>query len=372
MIPLVDLQRQQADLAPRIEAALRAVCARADFILGAAVQEFEQAFAAYLGVRHVVGVASGTDALHLALRALGVGPGDEVIVPANTFIATALAVTYCGATPVLVDCDLGTALIDASAAEAAVTPRTRAVVPVHLYGQPADVDAILRWAAPRGIHVVEDAAQAHGARYRGRPCGSLGVAAGFSFYPGKNLGANGDGGAVVTSDDRVAAEVRVLRNLGSGEQYVHRTVGYNSRLDTLQAAVLGVKLGHLDGWNETRAKLAARYRDGLADLVDEVEMVDVAPWTTRHAYHLLVVRVLRQERDAVVARLRASGVGAQVHYPIPIHLQDAYRSLGKGPGSFPSAERLAREVLSLPLCPYIGEDRVAAVARRLRDALRWR
>jgi hypothetical protein len=258
-IPLVDVRAQHAALAPEIEAALSEVCHRGDFILGRAVDEFEAAFAAYLGVRHVVGVASGTDALHLAMRALGIGPGDEVLVPANTFIATCQAVSYAGATPVLVDCEESTAVLDVALAAGAVTARTRAVIPVHLYGQPADMDGVRALASAHRLSVIEDAAQAHGACWRGRRCGALGTVAAFSFYPAKNLGAYGDGGALATDDAALAEEARLLRNWGSTTKYVHRRLGYNSRLDSLQAAVLGVKLRYLDDWNTERNRLVARY-----------------------------------------------------------------------------------------------------------------
>lgn len=365
-IPLVNLRRQYDDLGAEIDGAIRQVCMRGDFILGQAVGDFERGFADLVGARHCVGVGNGTDALHLVLRALGVGAGHEVIVPANTFIATAEAVSYCGATPVLVDCDDRTATIDVDRIAAALTPRTRAIIPVHLYGQPADMDPILALGASHGVQVIEDAAQAHGASYRGRPCGGLARAAAFSFYPGKNLGAYGDAGAVVTNDDGLAEEVRLLRNWGSPRKYVHSRQGYNSRLDTLQAAVLSVKLPRLLGWNGTRARLASLYREALSSLHGTIDVVATRETTTAHAYHLFVVRLRHHDRDAVLAKLQAEGIGAGVHYPIPIHLQEAYGHLGHGPGSFPAAERLAREVLSLPLCPYLTEAEALAVADHLR------
>lgn len=354
---------------PEIDAALRDVCARADFVLGRSVEEFERAFASYVGVSDCIGVGSGTDALRLLLDALGIGRGDEVIVPANTFIATAQCVSQCRADLVLVDCDPRTATIDVAGVKAALTERTRAVIPVHLYGQPADMDPLLALAAEHGLHIVEDAAQAHGASYKGRNCGTIGMAAGFSFYPGKNLGAYGDAGAVVTNDSSLAEELRLLRNLGSGAKYVHRRLGYNSRLDGMQAAVLNVKLKHLDGWNRIRRALAARYRGALSMLADDVDVLDVADWTTAHAFHLFVIRLKRHDRDRVLTRLRAAGIGAQIHYPIPIHLQEAYRSLGKLAGSFPVTEQLSREILSLPLCPYLGDEGVARVVETLRAVL---
>jgi dTDP-4-amino-4,6-dideoxygalactose transaminase len=363
-IPLVNLQRQYQTLAPQIDAAMKGVCERGDFILGRAVQDFETAFAAYTGARHCIGVASGTDALHLTLRALGIGPGDEVILPANTFIATAQAVWCAGATPVLVDCDLRTATIDTAAVEAAITGRTKAIMPVHLYGQPADMDPLLALARARGLHVVEDAAQAHGAAYRGRPCGSMGVAAGFSFYPGKNLGAYGDGGAITTNDAALADNLRQLRNWGSTVKYVHPRMGFNSRLDTMQAAVLQVKLPHLDAWNDRRNALAQQYRAGLAGCAS-LAIVEQAPWTSKHAYHLFVVRALKGNRDEILKTLQAKGIGAGIHYPIAIHQQDAFKPLMKTPLSFPNTELLASQIFSLPLCGDLRDDE----ARTVIDAL---
>ncbi len=340
-IPLVNLARQYERLAPQLDRAIRDTCARADFILGQAVATFETAFAAYLGVRHCIGVASGADALHLILRGLGLGAGDEVILPANTFIATAQAVWYAGATPVLVDCDEHTATIDGSAVTAAITKRTRAIMPVHLYGQPADLDPLLALANERGLHVIEDAAQAHGAMYRGRKCGTLGVAAGFSFYPGKNLGAYGDGGAVTTNDDGLAAEIRSLRNLGSTARYVHQRMGFNSRLDTIQAAVLSVKLPHLDAWNERRAQLADYYRAALAGDSPRLRVIDRASWTSRHAHHLFVVRSLDGQRDRIVRELQARGIGGTERS----HASDGRQTRGRGPCGrrrIPGAPRRSR------------------------------
>jgi dTDP-3-amino-3,4,6-trideoxy-alpha-D-glucose transaminase len=367
-IPLVNLQRQYQHLAPEIDRAIQAVCARGDFILGRAVGEFEEAFAASVGVRHAIGVASGTDALHLILRALRIGAGDEVILPANTFIATAQAVWCCGATPVLVDCDARTATIDPAAVAAAITGRTKAIMPVHLYGQPADVDPLIALARERGLHLVEDAAQAHGAAYRGRRCGSIGIAAGFSFYPGKNLGAYGDGGAITTNDDGLAQEIRLLRNWGSTVKYVHDRMGFNSRLDTVQAAVLGVKLPHLEAWNDLRNVLADRYRAALAG-VPRLETIAHAAWTTRHAYHLFVVRVPAGDRDRIVAALQARGIGVGIHYPIAIHQQGAFTGIVAPGAAFPVTERLASEIFSLPLCPDLRDDEAEIVVDELMTAL---
>jgi dTDP-4-amino-4,6-dideoxygalactose transaminase len=367
-IPLVNLQRQYQTLAPEIDRALADVCSRGDFILGRSVSAFEQAFAAYTGARHAIGVASGTDALHLILRALGVGPGDDVLLPANTFIATAQAVWCCGAKPVLVDCDERTATIDPAAVRAAVGSRTKVLMPVHLYGQPADMDALAAIAAEHRLHLVEDAAQAHGAAYKGRPCGSIGLAAGFSFYPGKNLGAYGDAGAITTNDDGLAQELRELRNWGSTVKYVHKRMGFNSRLDTLQAAVLGVKLPHLDRWNERRQAVARRYRAAFAG-DPRIGFVEQAAWTTRHAYHLFVVRVPPAIRDHAVSTLQARGIGVGIHYPIPIHRQDAFAPLLAGPAAFPATEKLSSEILSLPLCGDISDDEVETVIAATKQVL---
>ena len=368
-IPLVNLARQYQQLAPEIDRAIHDTCARADFILGQAVTSFESAFAEYLGVRHCIGVASGTDALHLILRALGIGAGDEVLLPANTFIATAQAVWCAGATPVLVDCDEKTATIDVAAVETAVTSRTKAIMPVHLYGQPADVDLLVALARKHGLHLIEDAAQAHGASYRGRKCGTLGVAAGFSFYPGKNLGAYGDGGAVTTNDDGLAEEIRLLRNLGSSVKYVHTRMGFNSRLDTMQAAILAVKLPHLDAWNERRNQLANRYRSALAGAAERLQPIECAPWTSRHAYHLFVVRSVDGHRDRIVRALLARGIGVGIHYPIAIHQQEGFRREVRGEFSFPVTERLASQIFSLPLCPDLRDEEVDIVLEELDAAL---
>ncbi len=363
-IPLVNLQRQYQVLAPEIDAALKRVCTRGDFILGGAVEKFEAAFGEYSGAKHCIGVASGTDALHLILRALGIGPGDEVVLPANTFIATAQAVWNAGASPVLVDCDPRTATIDVAAAANAITARTKAIMPVHLYGQPADMDPLLALAGTRGLQVIEDAAQAHGAAYRGRRCGSMGIAAGFSFYPGKNLGAYGDGGAITTNDDALAQEIRLLRNWGSTVKYVHTRMGFNSRLDTMQAAVLMVKLPHLDAWNDRRNALAQQYRAGLAGCAS-LSIIEHASWTSKHAYHLFVVRALKGNRDEILKTLQAKGIGAGIHYPIAIHQQDAFKPLMKTPLSFPNTELLASQIFSLPLCGDLRDDEARTVIETL-------
>lgn len=359
MIPFLDLKAPYAELRQELDEAWRRVMESGWYILGREVEAFEEEFAAYCGARHCVGVGNGLDALHLALRAMDIGPGDEVIVPSNTFIATWLAVSFAGATPVPVEPDERTYNIDPLRIEEAVTPRTKAIIPVHLYGQPADMDPINATAARHGLKVVEDAAQAHGARYRGRRVGTLADAAGFSFYPGKNLGAVGDGGAITTDDAKLAERLREMRNYGSRRKYVHEAKGFNSRLDELQAALLRVKLRRLDEWNRRRAALAARYKA----LFEETRVaVPFVPSWAEPAWHLFVVRSPR--RDELTARLDKEGIGWLIHYPTPPHLQRAYRPLGFAVGTFPVSERLAREVLSLPFGPHLDirdAGRVAAL-----------
>lgn len=357
-IPLVDLAAAHAEVAEEVEAGFKRVIADTAFIGGAEVAAFEREYAAFAGLPHCVGVANGTDALELALKAAGVGPGGEVILPANTFIATAEAVARAGAEVVLVDCDPDTYLIDTEAALAAITPRTRAVVPVHLYGQLAPVE-LLRGA---GVPIVEDAAQSQGATRHGRGSGVDGIAA-TSFYPGKNLGAYGDAGAVTTASEPWATAVRTLGSHGGLRKYHHDVIGVNSRLDGLQAVVLRAKLARLAGWNELRRAAAARYHELLKDF-DQV----VRPETldgNEHVWHIYCVRV--PNRDDVLARLNAAGVGAAIHYPIPVHRTGAFASLG---GSFPNAERIAGEILSLPIYPQITPDQQARVAEVLGAALR--
>lgn len=369
-IPLVDLQAQHRALRPEIDAAMQRVIERGDFILGQAVGDFEKAFAAFIGTAHCIGVASGTDALFLTLKCLGIGPGDKVLVPANTFIATALAVTYAGATPVLADVDPHTYTLDVARAKLLLPAGLKAIMPVHLYGQPADMSAVLDLAREKGLPVIEDAAQAHGAAHRLGSCGRLGIAAGFSFYPAKNLGALGDGGAICTSDDALAAKLRLARNWGSVVKYRHEIQGFNSRLDTLQAAVLAVKLAHLRDWNERRQQVAGWYRDELQDLNQEIALPVEAPATVAHVYHLFVIQLRRADRDRVLKDLRTHGVEAGIHYPVPIHLQEAYRELGQGPGAFPVTEACAGRILSLPLYPEMTRAMVKTVGAALRQVLK--
>ncbi|HEV3470435.1 MAG TPA: DegT/DnrJ/EryC1/StrS family aminotransferase [Pyrinomonadaceae bacterium] len=367
-VPFVDLQAQYRAIKSEIDEAIQRVLDTSAFVLGREVEEFERAFAAYVGAEFCVGVANGTAAIQLALEACGVGPGDEVIVPANTFIATAEAVSAAGARPVFADCDPDTSNISAREIERAVTPRTRAVIPVHLYGRPADLDPIFETAARRRLLVIEDAAQAHGARYRGRRVGALGRAGCFSFYPGKNLGAYGEGGAVVTNDPEVARRVRMLRDHGSVRKYRHEVVGYNSRLEGIQGAVLGVKLRHLERWNALRRAHAARYRELLADLerAGALRLPREAAGE-EHAYHLFVIQ--SEARDELQKHLHEAGVQTGIHYPVPVHLQPAYAALGHREGDFPEAERQARRVLSLPMYAELTYAQLGRVADAIESAV---
>jgi dTDP-4-amino-4,6-dideoxygalactose transaminase len=360
-VPFVDLAAQHAAIAEEVGAATTAALWRTDYILGRDVALFEQEFAAYCEAAHAIGVDSGTSALELILRAYDIGPGDEVITVANTFMATALAISYTGATPVLVDIDPQTYTLDVSLLSRAIGDRTRAIIPVHLYGQPADMDPILDLARRRGLVVIEDACQAHGARYKGRRVGSLADAAAFSFYPAKNLGAYGDGGMIVTNDERLAASARMLRNYGQREKYHHVVRGYNRRLDTLQASALRIKLKHLDSWNARRRQHADRYRQ----LLDTRDVV--APQEAGYAesvWHLFVVRAA--ERDALAAALASCGIATGIHYPVPVHLQPAYSDLGYRRGDFPVTERYADQILSLPMYAELTDEIIEYVADSLK------
>ena len=364
MIPLVDLQSQYRAIKPEIDAAVLDVFDSAQFVLGPAVSSFEKRFAAFCQTSEAIGTSSGTSALHLALLAAGVGPGDEVITVPATFVATAAAIEYAGARPVFVDVEPDYWTMDPTKIEAAITPRTKAILPVHLYGQPADMDPILEIAKGHGIPVIEDACQAHGAEYKGRRCGSMGLLGCFSFYPGKNLGAYGEGGAVTTSDPALAARIRSLRAWGEEVRYEHKHRGFNYRMDGVQGAVLGVKLNYLDGWTHARRERAAWY---LRHLVDAGVGLPTERTSCRHVFHLFIVRV--PHRDAVRASLAAGGVQTGVHYPIPIHLQPAYRDLGHQAGDFPVCESAAADVLSLPIYPELTEAQVALVASSLSIAV---
>jgi dTDP-4-amino-4,6-dideoxygalactose transaminase len=361
MIDFLNLKRVNAPHEQAIRDAIGRVIDSGWYVLGQETEAFEQEFAAYCEADHCIGVANGLDALHLILRGYGIGPGDEVIVPSNTFIATWLAVSQAGATPVPVEPDEHTHNIDPARIEAAITPRTRAIMPVHLYGQPADMDPILKIARARGLKVIEDAAQAHGARYKGKRAGSLGDAAGFSFYPGKNLGALGDGGAIVTSDPELAATLRKLRNYGSSVKYRHDLAGTNSRLDEIQAAVLRVKLPHLDAENAHRRMLADEY---LAALNAAQVVSPVVPEGIEPVWHLFVVRSAR--REELQAHLGKRQIGSMVHYPIACHKQKAYA--GQKWPALPMAERLQSEVLSLPISPCMTRMEVRTVAGAVIEA----
>ena len=361
-IPFLDLKAQYASIQNEINAAIAEVFASGRFILGPQVEAFEREFAAYCGARHAVGVGSGTEAIHLALLACGIGAGDEVITVPNTAIATIAAIEQTGARAVLVDVDLRTRTLDVAQLEAALTSRTRAVIPVHLYGQPADLDPILAIARQNKLRVIEDCAQSHGALYHGQRVGALGDLGCFSFYPTKNLGAYGDGGLVTTNEDALAERLRLLRQYGWRERDKSVIKGLNTRLDEMHAAMLRVKLRHLDQWNGRRRKLAARYHEALQDTPLDLPF---EPEGTQAVYHLYVVR--SRERDALRAYLRAEDIETLIHYPIPVHLQEAYGELAHGADSFPNAERLAREILSLPLYPEMEDavvDQVTAAIKK--------
>jgi dTDP-4-amino-4,6-dideoxygalactose transaminase len=364
-IPLVDLKAQHQEVAEEVQRGFAQVLEKTAFVLGPAVAEFEAAFAKFTGVSHCVGVANGTDALELMVRAAGIGPGDEVILPANTFIATALAVARAGGTPVLADIDPRYHLIDVEQVARKIGPRTKALLPVHLYGQLAPMEALSSLARERNLILLEDAAQSQGARRNGTGGGAFGLAAGTSFYPGKNLGAYGDAGAVLTNSAEINAKVRALRNYGGEVKYHHPETGFNSRLDTLQAVVLNAKLGKLAAWNEARRQAAGRYQELLQGLPG-VTLPETLPGN-EHVWHLYVIRVPR--RDEVLKKLNAAGIGAGIHYPIPIHLQGAFKQLQQGPGSFPVAEKAAGEILSLPLFPQLTAAQQERVADELKKAI---
>jgi dTDP-4-amino-4,6-dideoxygalactose transaminase len=362
-VPFVDLQAQYQVIRDEVDAAMAAVVASGRFVGGPVVEAFESEFAAYCGVKHAVGVGNGTDALHLALRACGVGPGDEVITAALTFTATAEAIVAAGARPVFVDVD-ETYTLDVDQVAGQITAHTRAVVPVHLYGQPADMAPLMALAEQHGLTVIEDGAQAHGARYQGRCVGALGHMACFSFYPAKPLGAYGDGGAVLTNDDGWAQQVRVLADHGRTGYYEHQFVGINSRLDALQAAVLRIKLRHMDEWNAARRHVAATYDRLLAST--GLALPRVAPGR-EHVYHLYVVR--HPDREALRQRLHEAGIATGLHYPVPLHLQPAYGDRGYQPGSLPNSEAWAADVLSLPMYAELTAEQIAEVTASVAAAL---
>ncbi len=359
-VNFVDLKAQYESIRSEIDPAIAAVIGETAFVSGKYAREFEARFAEYIGTEHCVGCANGTDALYMALDALGIGPGDEVITAVNTFIATSEAISHTGAKPVFVDCDEASFNIDPAKIEAAVTPRTKAILPVHLYGQPADMDPILEIARKHGLKVIEDAAQAHGADYHGRRVGTLGDAACYSFYPGKNLGAYGDAGGVVTNDEDLVARMRMMGDHGSSVKYKHDFEGRNSRLDGIQAAVLTVKLRHLDAWTDRRNAVARLYDEGLAGTV----RVPAVGEGLRHAFHLYVIRTPR--REALMTALGEAQIYTGIHYPIPLHLQPAYAELGYRRGEFPVAESMMDEIVSLPMHGDLTDEMVARVIEAVR------
>jgi dTDP-4-amino-4,6-dideoxygalactose transaminase len=363
-VPYLDLKAQYRAIKPEIDAAIGRVLESCQFVLGPEVSEFEKNFATYCGASECVALNSGTSALHLALLAAGVEPGDEVITTPFTFVASVAAILYAGARPVLVDIDPHSFTLDPSKIESAITARTKVLLPVHLYGQPADMDPIMEIARRRNLIVIEDAAQAHGAQYKGRPAGSIGQMACFSFYPGKNLGAYGEGGAVTTNNSEYARTVRMLRDWGQDRKYHHLLRGYNYRMEGFQGAVLGVKLRHLEQWTEARRKLVEQYNRLLSDC--ELELPAEMSWA-RHVYHVYTIR--SKERDRLQKSLADEGIQTGIHYPVPVHLQPAYADLGYETGSFPQAETAAKQVLSLPLYPELSSQAVTQVADAIKKVI---
>jgi dTDP-4-amino-4,6-dideoxygalactose transaminase len=363
-VPYLDLKAQYRSIKTEIDAAIARILDSCQFVLGAEVAGFEEDFAAYCGTAECIALNSGTSALHLALLAAGVGPGDEVITVPFTFVASVAAVTYAGARPVLVDIDPRSFTLDPSAIEAAITPRTKAILPVHLYGQSADMDPIMEVARRHGLVVIEDAAQAHGAKYKGRAVGGIGDMACFSFYPGKNLGAYGEGGAVTTNNTDYARTIRMLRDWGQDRKYHHVLRGFNYRMEGFQGAILRVKLRHLERWTEARRAVVRLYNQLLAD--SAVETPKEMPWA-RHVYHVYTLRT--DDRDSLQASLQAGGIQTGIHYPVPVHLQPAYADLGYGRSDFPRSEAAAEQVLSLPLYPELSPQAVAEVTGAVKKAV---
>jgi dTDP-4-amino-4,6-dideoxygalactose transaminase len=364
-VPFLDLRSQHAPLREEFDRAIREVIDRSAFAGGPFVAKFEEDFATYCNCQNAIGLGSGTEALWLTLLALGVGTEDEVITVPSTFMATAEAITYCGAKPVFVDVDERTYTMDPTELEKALTVKTKAVIPVHLFGQPAEMDSILQFAHKHGLFVIEDAAQAHGATYKGRKAGSLGDAGCFSFYPGKNLGAFGEAGAVVTNNFALQEKIRVLRDHGQVRKYHHTMVGWNCRMDGIQAAVLSIKLRHLERGNQLRRVHALQYNQAFEG-VDDLVMPSEATYA-RHVYHIYAIRV--QDRNEVMRDLEEKGIGCGVHYPVPIHLQEAYRNLGYSRGAFPVSERTAGEFISLPMFPELTEAQIQFVAEAVKDSI---
>lgn len=369
-VPFVDLSLQHQPLEAKIQEALMTVVRDGDFILGKAVTEFERAFAAASGVKYGVGVSSGTEAIALGLQANGIGVGDEVLIPTNTFIATVIGALRSGAKPVLVDCDPATALIDLEAAGKAITPQTKAIVPVHLYGQMVSPSRLQDFAKTHNLIIFEDAAQAHLAEREGIKAGAIGQAAAYSFYPSKNLGALGNGGIVLTNDEAIANKIRCYRNYGATQKYIHQELGTNSRLDTLQATILNLKLPHLEGWNRDRNRAARSYDEALGTL-NQYGIVPLQNQSgTGHIYHLYIIRIQSScplSRDEIQKQLGDRGIQTGIHYPIPCHLQPAYQFLGYQEGDFPHAEKLCHEILSLPMYPGLTEEDIAIVVLALKD-----
>jgi dTDP-4-amino-4,6-dideoxygalactose transaminase len=361
-VNFVDLKAQYQTIKPEIDAAIQDVISNTAFILGKAVADFEEQFADYCGVKHCAGINSGTSALIMAMQALGVGEGDEVITTTNTFIATAEAISYTGATPVLVDIEDNSYNMDPKKLEAAISGKTKAIIPVHLYGQPADMDPIREIADKKGIVVIEDACQAHGAEYKGKRAGSLGSVGCFSFYPGKNLGAYGEGGAVTTDDEKIAQKVRMLRDHGSPKKFYHEYIGNNCRLEGIQGAVLSVKLKHLDKWNDARRRNADLYRKYLEDA--DIGLPQEMPYA-RHVYHIFCVRV--KDREKLIDFLKGKGIFTNIHYPIPIHLQKAYSFLGYKKGDFPVTEGSMDRILSLPMFAELTEEQIKYTADCIKE-----
>jgi dTDP-4-amino-4,6-dideoxygalactose transaminase len=366
-VPFLDLKLHHGAIWPELCLAMEGVASQAQFILGPAVERFEKAFAEYIGVRHCVGLNNGTSALHMALRACDVGPGDEVITTPHTWISTSWAISYVGATPVYVDIDPATYTLDPACVEKAITPKTKAILPVHLYGQACNLDALRAIADEHRLSLIEDAAQAHGAVYKGRRVGGIGKLGCFSFYPGKNLGAFGEGGAVTTDDDALAARIRRLRDHAQDGRHHHVELGYNTRMEGIQGAVLEVKLRHLDAWNAARARHAERYRDLLADLPGIQLPAVPAPGT--HVWHLFVVLVRSISRDVLQKKLAERGIATAVHYPTPVPFQPAYAHLGYRPGDFPVAEDIMEHCLSLPMFAEMTEEQIKRVADEIRVCL---
>jgi dTDP-4-amino-4,6-dideoxygalactose transaminase len=367
MIPFVDLKAQYSSIKDEIDEAVLRVLGSGQYVLGKEVATFEERFAAYCSTQHAVAVNSGTSALHLALLAAGVGPGDEVVTVSHTFVATVAAIRYTGATPVFVDVDPESYTMTVAQVEAKITKRTKVILPVHLYGQPADMDPIMEVAAKHGLLVVEDAAQAHGAEYKGRRVGGIGDLGCFSFYPGKNLGAYGEGGSVVTNNSEFDRTLRVLRDWGQEQKYHHNLKGFNYRMAGIQGAILAVKLQHLEAWTEARRRHAARYDELLGDT--GLGLPAVLPYA-RHVYHIYAVRV--PERDRFLEDLKTEGVQSAIHYPIPVHLQKAHADLGYGTGDFPHSEKAGNEVLSLPMFPELTDAQIEFVGDKIHEKVRVR